>query len=320
MSENDQVVFLIYLSRSGSTLLSKILDEYLEIGVTPEAQLHNRFLSVKGKDINNEIELDNYLKLLYLDERFLSWKLDRKKILNKLKCEGFPLNFEKLVKVLISEYFKTSTNKVYVFKSGYLFYVPEIREIFPDVKFILIYRDLRAIYNSLLNTFNPSTGQTMKENLFSISMKYNLLSIIKSNNEKFDWFHSLKFENLVTNTENEISKILNFLNIDNKNKIKQSDYYEKLSVNQKALHKNLNSPLINNRIHGWQKELDNIYIYLMQKYSKKSLRNLNYDNFPTQKLTTKKYLKIIFIHIQFILKIKRNIRLFERYIKHKFMN
>ena len=61
----NKIVFLTYISRSGSTYLAKLLDEYNDIGVTIESQIPDG-IGWGRCNIKNSDDLEKYLKKLYL--------------------------------------------------------------------------------------------------------------------------------------------------------------------------------------------------------------------------------------------------------------
>ena len=75
----NQIVFLTYIPRSGSTYLAKLLDEYKDIGVTIEANIPDGIRNGKCK-IENYNDFEEYLKRLYRDEKFNYWNIDKDRL------------------------------------------------------------------------------------------------------------------------------------------------------------------------------------------------------------------------------------------------
>ena len=77
------MIFLIYMNRSGSTLLARLLDNYKEIGVTPEANLPDGINHGTGK-LESLKNIDRFLDEIFTDDRFCSWQLNKKILRDKL--------------------------------------------------------------------------------------------------------------------------------------------------------------------------------------------------------------------------------------------
>lgn len=310
------MIFLIYMNRSGSTLLSRLLDNYKEIGVTPEANLPDGINHGTGK-LESLKDIDRFLDEIFTDDRFCSWQLNKKilrdKLIGSLKRLDRTLNFKDFFPVLISEYFKNSRIEKYVYKSPYLFQISKVKDLFPDSKFVLIYRDLRAIYSSQTKTVSTDTNKIMTVSPIKTAIHFNIVCRIIQKYAKNEWFYSVKYENLVMNTELEIHKVLDFLNVGSLTKTENQNYFNKLSEKQKQIHKNLNKTPQADRIDGWRNELDNVSISIIQQLSGKSLRSLGY-NIVEISLSFGENLRRLLIWLKFIFTIKGKYTIIKNYI------
>jgi len=92
-----------------------------------------------------------------------------------------------------------------------------IKSVFPNAKIILAIRHpLDCIISCVLTAFKINEAMLNFENLKTTSFFYNqvfglLFKYIKFFNIKF---HQVKYENIVLNFDDEIKKILNYLNLD----------------------------------------------------------------------------------------------------------
>lgn len=193
--------FLIAMPRSGNTLFSSIMNQNPDIAVTansitPEIlkSIHSLKKTEAFKNFPDYQSIDNVLCSVY-DNYYKDWKckyiIERSPILNTGN------------KYLINKYLKKS------------------------FKYIIIWRDLLDVLASYVKWFetektafpNKLKNKNIEEKLNFIMNKKgavikNLNSIENALKEKNEnQCHFLTYNDLVLNTENEITKIYNFLNI-----------------------------------------------------------------------------------------------------------
>ena len=80
---SQQIVFLTHISRSGSTLLSKLLDEYDDICVTTEGEIPLELFGVKSYVpivFSSQKQLLGYIKIVLIKTRVSSWNIPEKTI------------------------------------------------------------------------------------------------------------------------------------------------------------------------------------------------------------------------------------------------
>ena len=145
------------------------------------------------------------------------------------------------------------------------------------------------------------------------AIHFNIVCRIIQKYAENEWFYSVKYENLVRNTELEIHKVLDFLNVGSLTKTENQNYFNKLSEKQKQIHKNLNKTPQADRIDGWRNELDNVSISIIQQLSGKSLRSLGY-NIVEISLSFGEKLRRLLIWVKFIFTIKGKYTIIKNYI------
>ena len=316
-----QFIFLIYLNRSGSTYLAGLLDRYDDIGVTPEAGIPDGILYKEFK-INSFSDIDQYLKVLYKDDRFNSWKIDRialkKRLLNLNK---FPIGFTDCFSAILAEYFKNSNDSIYLYKSSYLFYISQVKKRFPNAKFIFIYRDLRAVYSSQRRTPDTDRKKPMATDPFKPLIHYKLAYRIFKKYQQTNWFHAIKYEDLIQNTDMELNKIINFLNISSLKKSVNSNYFsEKLSQRQKTIHQNIQSEPIIERINAWQHKLKKSEVAIIQKYAGDELNAFGYQLADINNMTLNDRIQVFWFYIKFMLSIRGKYNLLKFYLNGDIRN
>ncbi|NDV26514.1 sulfotransferase [Desulfovibrio sp. JC010] len=231
-------VFLLYDSRSGSTLLSSLLNRYAGVVVTQES--HFIPLVLESYPDEQAMDVDGLLDLLYSEPRFCEWGIGRENLRNRL--DGLErLTYRTVFDAVFREYFKVRGEgqpEVLVIKGArHDFHLTRLREIFEGARFISLIRDGRAVYNSKLDMVSL-TGMKMSNNIFQAAFDWKKMlrrlagqSLIR-----------LRFEDLLAEPEAEVSRLLAALGVSSAGRefvSSQQEYYELIGKKQKHLHANV---------------------------------------------------------------------------------
>lgn len=262
---SQSIVFLTYLSRSGSTYLSSKLSEYADIGVGIEADFVDGWIT-PGFCIKSQKELGAYLDRLYESYKFCQWNVDRALLEKQVQEYGTPLDFSQLLTGALSLYFKGASCPVMVHKGGHYYRaINSIRKEMPTARFIFVDRDPRAIFSSMKKSLDSKTNRPMLEDVLHFAFGYldTQERIKQFANESF--FHLVRYENLLKNESEEIEKLVRFLGVRRKKKEQDSRYFDVVPDAQKHLHRNIRSgrPKMN-RIDGWKSELDAVDVNFLE--------------------------------------------------------
>ena len=192
--ENFKPIFMFGFPRSGTTLLDTILRSHPMIEVIEEKPATNKLINSLNKLTNNS--------LININD------IDSKKI------EEISLNyFEE-----ISSYTKkTDSQKIYIDKMPLnIIYIAEIQKVFPEAKFIISLRHpCDCVLSSFIQNFKLNDSMSNFLNLNDTANLYDLvmkLYTIYKKKISFN-FTEVKYENIVTNFNPEIKKILKFLEV-----------------------------------------------------------------------------------------------------------
>jgi len=297
----EQVVFLTYLNRSGSTFLAKLLNEYSDIGVSLEARLPDGIFYGPLK-LNKPKDVGGFLDKLYADEKFLAWNISRDVIQEKLSKQQFPIRFNHLLNLLLEEYFKADGANIFVYKCAhYIKYIKIVRSFFPNAKFIFVLRDARAIYNSQKDTLDSIKGKPMVNNPIVVAVKFKRIAKILRKNANCDWLYVIKYENLMGDKDYELNKILDFLGSNRMKKMDNKDYSKRIPNLQKSLHKNIDLPPLVERINAWQDKLSKSEILAIQKIAGDALSKSGYKLVDFGRISFKDRLDYIRLWLRYYL-------------------
>lgn len=282
------IVFVSYISRSGSTLLCRLLDAYNEISVGIEAGFPGfikELVPERYKTISCRSSLDQYLDELFEDIRFKEWHIIRKRLTARLEKVGYPLSFQDILLSCLREYFGNNGGEVWVHKAGYYVdLLDEVAATFPGSKNIFLVRDPRAIFLSQKNATCLYTGKSMGHSIYIFVEQYKKRTRIVMNNPLNKEFLVIKYEELVQIDGFVEKKILPFLGI--LDAIAGEDHYaKKIPVNQQFLHTNVSDQPNKKSIEKWKKGLQWHEIAFIQKRLKKAMKFYGYEPFDEKKIS-----------------------------------
>ena len=181
------LAFLIGFPRSGTTLLDTILRSHSQTLVLEEKPylLDIRHEFYKNHEISEILNLDENEKIRMQKKYFSSFDYNP----NKLIIDKYPLNLIEL---------------------GF------IKTLFPKSKIILAIRHpLDCIISCVLTAFKMNDGMVNFENIHTTSFFYNECFEILFKYFSFYeiQYHQVKYENIISDFKNEITKLIKFLNL-----------------------------------------------------------------------------------------------------------
>ena len=235
-NRNEQEpVFLIGFPRSGTTLLDTILRSHPLIDVLEEKPIVDRFTDKLHEKINFDFyklenkDLDKEMEDFYIKER--------KKYISKKIC-----------KVIID---KMPLNTVYV---------AEILRFFPNSKFIFAIRHpADCVLSCFMQNFKLNNAMSNFLNLSDAAILYDkVMNLWTLYNEKLNInSHMIRYEDVVLNFEEQIKKILHFLDLNWSNEV--TEFY-KTAKNRGILntpsYNQVSQPLYSKSIGRWKNYQD----------------------------------------------------------------
>ncbi len=184
---HSNLAFLIGFPRSGTTLLDTILRSHSKTLVLEEKPhlLDIRHEFYKNHKLADILQINEKEKIKMQEQYFKSFNYKS----DKLIIDKYPLNLIEL---------------------GF------IKTLFPNSKIILAIRHpLDCIISGVLTAFKMNDGMVNFENIHTTSFFYNeCFELLFKYFYYYDVdYHQVRYENVITNFEEEINKLLNFLNL-----------------------------------------------------------------------------------------------------------
>ena len=155
------------------------------------------------------------------------------------------------------KYINFDPEKIYIDKMPLnLIHVGEIVRIFPNAKFIFAIRNpYDVILSCFMQQFSPNNAMANLTNLDDATNLYDLvMNLWLKYNEIFTLnVQTVKYENVVGNFDGSIKKLLNFLELEWNDKVKE--FYktaEKRGIINTPSYNQVNMPLYNKSINRWK--------------------------------------------------------------------
>lgn len=259
-------VFILGFSRTGSTMLQGILNNYTEIGIIPEMHLywpkilHKDFATIFRNSFGKKIidsKIDELIELMYSKKiKGLFWqKIEQYNIdIEELKFNI--RNSERTIKGVLDALFlimnKTYKKKVMGAKFPVHFsYADVLLDWYPDCKLIHTIRDPRAIFVS--QYYKYKTKESVLKNWFIgisqfVHVNYSLQKVYSFHNhlKTSSNYYLYKYEDVINEPEIAFKKLCGFLEVNYNPGMVNPEVFHNTSLSKKrkniGIHKNsLNS-------------------------------------------------------------------------------
>ena len=309
--EDKKLYFIVGAQRSGTTLLSKLLNNHPDIHCMPEANFFIFFLhafkdkrSFSGSDIELIFE-QIYLYSLY--HPWVGWEFDLEKTREEFYRDFTEkqISYVELCKAIYEKFKVEGVGKenasILLDKNPiYSLFTEKIKSSIPDAKFILMIRDYRAHVLSRKQSVDFESP-----NIAFNALHWKLLNKIarKFQEENPDRVLAVKYEDLIQNKKNELNKICSFLNIsadedifENSVKYKADTAGFDIPQNfKKRLDKkytDLDKPINTDRMDSWKTELTKNEILLCDAICGNFAKPLGYKTHFEQGFLSERTIKL----------------------------
>ncbi len=193
-TKNEEPVFMVGFPRSGTTLLDTIVRSHPMIEVIEEKSSVNKLINNLRKFSDNSIE-----KIYDISDENI-------KEIRKIYLEDLFLHIE-----------QKDNQKVYIDKLPFnIIYIAEILRIFPQAKFIISLRHpCDCVLSCYMQNFKLNESMSNFLNLKDTAAIYDLtMNLLKIYKSKFHFnFYEIKYEKLISNFNDEIRNVLDFLEL-----------------------------------------------------------------------------------------------------------
>lgn len=291
------VFFIMGRPRSGTSLLSTLFNAHPNIRIAPEFPvmmlLYRKFRKVKKWDeetIRAFVEHAFYhsakskiserrVKYLRIDKEFLVKELLKYKETGTIQTFLKSINF-----YAYSLYEKAEVKWIGDKNPVYTIFANRFRKIFPDAKFICIFRDYRDNFISIKNLAEKDMAIEAPSVPLQVSRwRFVTKKFLKLKKRFPEKYYILKYEDLVTNQEKSFKSLCEFLQIPFDPSV--FDFYAKKeetvevygSPRYEKFHENLLKPVHTGRIGTWKGVMTDKEVRIADQIAGKYADKLGYQ-------------------------------------------
>ncbi len=282
--------FIIGRPRSGTTLLRTLLDAHPAVIIPPEypviLDLYKQFGKRKEFDYNAK---KRFLEAFKRPQLFDFWKYEYLQVnehalhedMEKLNKHVSFADLLKLVYLHTQSVFKKTTVQLIGDKNPvYALYTTMLMKLFPEARFIYIYRDYRDNFVSMRKFEFEASNIVLQAYRWKYISRM-MLQLQKKFPEKFLF---VKYEDLASHPETEYAKVCRFLNIDYNPDV--FNFYQQREQSYKIVgketflkyHESLTKPVGTENIGLWETKLTPREIRLADAVCRKYGPVLKYAN------------------------------------------
>lgn len=272
IEQDDSIIFIGGVQRSGTTLLRKILNQHPLIKIGYENAFYKILFEKYCNGIRNE-RIPEFLDDLIKTKRFAEWKIDLKSLELKLKNKNRTLTYKEAVLDILNEFFLNDFNNerlVGIKNPNSFLHIPFIYRIFPKAKIIILVRDPRAILAS-------EKVKRLKKGEYNqyeyIWKTYRRFSTLSNQLEKHsDEIIHIYYEEIILNLKKTTIEICKFLEIDwHEELLYFYEKFEDLPSFDKNQHKLINYKPDKSKIDAYRSILSKSEIMVLEFLLKKNM-------------------------------------------------
>lgn len=273
----NNIAFLIYESRSGSTLLAQKLHTSFNCFVAPESQLPiNLLIRFNHGHLLSHQDVMTISEMIDSDRKIKDWGFTPiiKKILRSFVGKTIDHYIIAIFDAFLEKHKKDKETILILKKESYSAVGERLKKIYPLAKFLYIIRDPRGVFASKKNSIYTLTGKPFDTCPVSSSVSWvkKFESVICLRQKFPNDVFIVKYEDLIKSDSNVVHSISEFFGWP----IHKSS--RKIILNQRynLLHKNLFDPLIKENDKKWLVSLTPKEIYFVETICQKYFADFNY--------------------------------------------
>ena len=280
----QKIVFLSYLSRSGSTYMSSLLHGHPEILVTIEADFPRSMFGIGGKKLlENQKELRRYVDYILDDAKFRGWGVTSEEILARvLQQHQLPLAASCLLPVIVGLYAAKSqfAGQVIIFKGcrPAAFNFDAVHKAFSGCLMLCLVRDPRAVYCSQKRARYVDHGVPLSSSPLATAKEWVLVAQSALQWRDEDSFMVVQYENLLEDLDAELKRVFKWVQCEpmNSEHLMFDKYAHGIPKSQQYLHRKIAWEPDPARVDRWRKDLHLAEIQVIEELAGRELEQLSY--------------------------------------------
>lgn len=267
---------VLYDARSGSTFLSRKLMESYEVLIPPEANFFSRTLTSTKvcSEVRTRSDIQRLCSILAADFKFSDWEVpigDIERALDRLR----PLSLQDALGTICRRYGERHGNDEPHFgikKGSYIYVADRIRSFFPEMKFVCLIRDGRAVFASKKQALHSASRKPFATHPVHAARRW---SDIRNRIRRLEAGDParvmvIKYEDLVRSPEAILSQTATFLGLSRRSTA--IDAGEGLIPDRyQHLHLNTGKNAQSNSIDKWRQQLSSAEVFSFEAEASEAL-------------------------------------------------
>ncbi len=201
------MIFIVGVPRSGTTLLRLMVDSHPRITILPETFFLIDIFNANQGDCCSAAQLS---KLISSCRRWPDFGMDKTALDSRIRSLD-PFSMARGVNEFYRYYAEIHQKPIWGDKTPeYGLYISAIAQLFPEARFIHLVRDGRDVYLSVKDTWFG--GQYTPHSHALMWKKF--VSSVSNQGSKISHFTEVRYEDIVTDTENSLREICRFVEMD----------------------------------------------------------------------------------------------------------
>lgn len=299
--------FIVGAGRSGTTLLSLMLNAHPHISCTPEVkQLLTFYKNYSPQPIvateQYIANFEQYQAVRYKGKsnKGIFWSFDMPQFIAQLRQYAGRLNYPQVGKLFLrsvktaqkqDEQIKAIVNK----NPDFTFYIPELLRLYPDARIMVSLRDYRAVYLSQKDTKDTNNfSRYMGNNAAAVAYFWELhnAEVLRCLQQYPQQMRLVPYERLVNDKEQMLRELCDFLAIDYRPEMLNPEQHtqDKAAITQQLTderkHKRKNDftkQVFTDRLNAWKTQLSATEIATCEAICSAMGKQLGYE--PTIQLS-----------------------------------
>lgn len=265
---------IIGAQRSGTSLLTRMLNQHPRLGVPPESFFFNTFSPLRRfyGDLRNEPNLVHFVGDVVSTPKIREWspRPTRDQILERIRDRSVGSVFVALLETWAQSHGKAMWGEK---TPHHVFYWSDLTGCLPSAPVIHIVRDGRDVALGLINArFGPKTVYTA-----ALRWRRWMLAIdaIRARLPADRW-HQISYEDLLRCPEETLGGICRFLGQEYAPEMQEFYRDTTLYSGYSQEHANLNKPLLTDKVAGWRRQMRARDVALFDATAGEHLRQYGY--------------------------------------------
>ncbi len=278
--ESIKPIFITGVYRTGTTLISRILNNHSDLSITYDSVHFMRFSFNKYNPVHKPSNFSSLVNEIQtrLEKRW-NINLDSKKIINKLEKSSH-INYAEVYHTIMSNLLLDNTTaKRWGEKTNMCWgKIPDFLKMFPKGKTILVVRDPRDVLISYKN-MTTEPGLRYLDAVFALLGSFQSVDKFLHELSK-DNFYLLKYEDLIRDAESVIQNLSKFLEIDFTPSMLDSKQFKDKIGNKwegnSSFDKSIRG-ISHDAIGRWKSRISKVELYFVEMVLREQMLKLDYD-------------------------------------------